>query len=52
MQVMYCFEDLFKRNIAVQSDFKFDGQFNHYNLFKLLNCLHVLPWEIEIPHSS
>jgi hypothetical protein len=34
MRVTSCFEDLFKRNKAVQLEFKFDGRFENYNFFK------------------
>jgi hypothetical protein len=34
MQVTSCFEGLFKRNILVQSEFKFDGWFKNYKFFK------------------
>jgi len=34
MQVTSYFEDFFKTNTVVQSDFKFDGQFKNYNFLK------------------
>jgi hypothetical protein len=34
MRVTSYFEDLFERNIVVQSEFEFDGRFTNYNFFK------------------
>ena len=34
MQVMPCFEDLFKRNPAMQAEFEFEGGFENCKFFK------------------
>ena len=49
MQVTSYFEDFFKRNTVVQSDFKFDGQFKNYNFLKKLKLLACVVMREKFP---